>query len=231
MEDLDLEKTNHQLQDMEPEDILKWAAERFSGNIAASSSFQTQSLPLLHLISQTCPEVPVFFVDTGFHFPETLEFRDALCHRWGLQIKNLKPREPVTRDHRGMPLYRVDPDLCCFHNKVNPMNRALEGLTALISGIRGDQTEHRRGMRVLEHDRNGLLRIHPIIGWTKKELWAYIDRHQLPEHPLFSKGYLSIGCQPCTRTVFAGDDERAGRWAGSGKTECGLHLNIVSKKE
>lgn len=228
---VDLEQINGELSKAEPSEILTWAASRFAGKLAVTSSFQTQSVPLLHLISQTVPQLPVLFIDTGYHFPETLRFRDRLCEELGLNVVQVRPQKQVPRDAKGQPLYRADPDLCCFYHKVAPLERALKSFDALISGVRGDQTEHRGGMQTVTRDNTGKLRIHPILRWTKRELWAYVDRFQLPEHPLFSEGYLSIGCQPCTRPVFAGEDERAGRWAGQNKTECGLHTNISQGKE
>jgi len=125
----------------------------------------------------------------------------------------------------GEGLYRCDPDLCCYINKVEPMRRSMSELWAWVAGIRRDQTAYRKGLNVLERQPTGLLKIHSLINWTKRELWEYISEHNLPAHPLFSKGYRSIGCAPCTRPVFAGEDERAGRWASTGKTECGLHVD------
>jgi phosphoadenosine phosphosulfate reductase len=209
------------------EDILKWAWETFDHKVATSSSFQTQSVPLLHIISRVCPEMPVIFIDTGFHFPETLTFRDKLKESYGLNIKVMHPviEQSQLFERYGEGLYRRDPDLCCNINKVEPMRRATSMLQALVSGIRRDQTNHRKILNVFEAQPMGLLRIHPLINWTQDDVWEYIHKHKLLFHPLFSKGYLSIGCAPCTRPVDDREDERAGRWAGKDKTECGLHLD------
>lgn len=231
MPDLDIPDLNDRFERLPPAEILEWAWNTFTPHIAASSSFQTQSLPLLHLISQVCPAMPVIFLDTGFHFPETLQFRDELQARLKLNIvvvrAAVEKSELLARFGEG--LYRRDPDLCCYINKVEPMQRATAGLQAWISGVRHDQTEHRNNLRILEPEANGPLKIHPLLNWTKKEVWAYIDQYQLPVHPLLAWGYVSVGCAPCTRPVHAGENERAGRWAGLDKVECGLHLGLTRR--
>ncbi len=123
----------------------------------------------------------------------------------------------------GDSLYRKDPDLCCYINKVEPMQRAMEGLRAWISGIHRDQSPARANTRILELTSQGVVRVHPMAAWTRRDVWQYIHDHNLPEHPLLAQGYLSIGCAPCTRPIHEGEDERAGRWDGQEKTECGLH--------
>lgn len=231
MPDLDIPDLNDRFERLPPAEILEWAWNTFAPHIAASSSFQTQSLPLLHLISQVCPAMPVIFLDTGFHFPETLQFRDELQARLKLNIvvvrAAVEKSELLARFGEG--LYRRDPDLCCYINKVEPMQRATAGLQAWISGVRHDQTEHRNNLRILEPEANGPLKIHPLLNWTKTEVWAYIDQYQLPVHPLLAWGYVSVGCAPCTRPVHAGENERAGRWAGLDKVECGLHLGLTRR--
>ncbi|MBN1877594.1 MAG: phosphoadenylyl-sulfate reductase [Anaerolineae bacterium] len=220
------------------EEILTWAWEMFGDGadiplIATSSSFQTQSIPLLHLISQVCPQMPVIFIDTGFHFPETLTYRDELQARLKLNIVVIHPAitQGELLQRYGEALYRRDPDLCCYLNKVEPMQRALVGRRAWISGVRRDQTENRRTMDVLMQQPSGLLKIHPMLNWTQHDIETYRQQHDLPAHPLYEKGYLSIGCLPCTRPVFLSLDPRAGRWAESEKRECGLHLDWNKEKE
>lgn len=226
--DLDIPCLNERFEHYSPAEILEWVWATFGPTVAASSSFQTQSVPLLHLISQVCPAMPIIFLDTGFHFPETVAYRDELQAKFKLNIVAARPaiekNELMAR--YGESLYRRDPDLCCYLNKVEPMQRAISGLQGWISGVRRDQTPHRHNFHILEPQPTGLLKIQPMLNWTKKEVWAYIDQHELPVHPLFSKGYLSVGCAPCTRPIFAGEEERAGRWTGTSKTECGLHLNL-----
>jgi len=226
MDDSQIRQFNDTFETTATEDILQWAWETFQPDIAATSSFQTQSIPLLHLISQVCPALPIIFLDTGFHFPETLAFRDELQQRYQLNIQLVYPTvdQGQLLQQYGEGLYRRDPDLCCYMNKVEPMQRATSKLKALISGVRRDQTANRAGLPVIQRRPTGPLRIHPMLHWTKQAVWQYIDDHNLPSHPLFKQGYLSIGCAPCTRPIFGADDERAGRWQGKDKTECGLHL-------
>lgn len=231
--DPDIPLLNDRLDQMSAGEILSWVWKAFGPQVVASSSFQTQSVPLLHIISQVCPEMPVIFIDTGFHFLETLAFRDELQARYGLNIVVVHPTigkgELLLKYGEG--LYRHDPDLCCYINKVEPMRRALSGARAWVSGVRREQTAHRKELRVIEPQSSGLLKIHPMIHWTKERLWEYINRYRLPSHPLYSAGYLSIGCAPCTRPVSAGEDERAGRWAGTEKNECGLHTDWTNRTE
>jgi phosphoadenosine phosphosulfate reductase len=229
----DLVDLNKQFESASAAEILAWAWQTFQPYIAVSSSFQTQSVPLLHLISQVCPEMLVIFLDTGFHFPETLAFRDELQARFQLNLVIVRPtiekKQLVARYGEG--LYRRDPDLCCYIHKVEPMERVLTGLYAWVSGLRRDQNGLRQNLPILEPEPTGLLKIHPLLNWSRSQLWAYIDQYQLPLHPLFEKGYPSIGCAPCTRPILSGEDDRAGRWAGQTKTECGLHFNLPKNKE
>lgn len=214
-------------------EIIIWAAQTFGPDIAMSSSFQTQSLPLLHIVSQVTPHLPVIFLDTGYHFPETLAFRDQLVQAWQLNVRTVRPAlspDELARQY-GQELYRCDPDMCCYVNKVEPMQRAMAALRGWISGIRRDQSPTRAGTRILECTPQGLLRVHPMATWTERDIWRHINRHALPAHPLLAQGYTSIGCAPCTRPVRQGQDARAGRWAGQNKTECGLHTLLRGQKK
>ena len=233
MVELELDKHNAQLEHATTEEILRWTWETFHPKVATTSSFQTQSLPLLHIISRVCPDMPVLFIDTGFHFPETLTFRDELQTRYGLNVVVIRPAIEKSQllAKYGEGLYRRDPDLCCYINKVEPMRRALRGLDAWIAGVRRDQTAHRKDLAPLERQSDGVLKIHPMLNWTKSDIWAYIAKHELPPHPLYAKGYRSIGCAPCTIPVILGEDERAGRWADRDKNECGLHLDTMKHRE
>lgn len=228
--DDELSQLNAELEGADAAQILTWAWGAFGPQVVASSSFQTQSLPLLHMIARTVPEMPVFFLDTGFHFPETLAYRDRLVRSLGVNVCNLTP----TLGHDGFRqkyglLYRTDPDRCCYLNKVEPLRQALLGLGAWVTGIRRDQTATRAAALPIERDTGGVLRVAPMLGWTAADVEAYIAKHQLPVHPLLSQGYLSVGCAPCTRAVRAGEGERAGRWAGTTKRECGLHNRPQAK--
>lgn len=223
---------NTRFEGADPATIIEWAAGHFMPRFAATSSFQTQSVALLHLISVTRPDIPVIFLDTGYHFAETLAYRDDLAARFGLTIRTIGAaisRADVIRQH-GDALYRRDPDLCCYIHKVEPMQRALHDLDAWLTGIRRDQTANRAAAQPVEMLPDGRIKVNPLVAWTRKDLWAYIHRHDLPSHPLFSQGYLSVGCAPCTAPVAEGGDERSGRWAGNGKTECGLHTEALVKR-
>jgi phosphoadenosine phosphosulfate reductase len=225
MADIDIEYLNRTFESASPQEILTWAWKTFAPLIAATSSFQSQSLPLLHMIGQYAPDMPVLFLDTGFHFPETLAFRDQLILELGIRVQNLSASETDDDSRRRYEdLHRTDPDLCCYINKVEPLQRAKAGLRAWVTGIRRDQTEARRNTPIISVDRDGKYKICPMATWTDRDVWRYINEHDLPVHPLLQQGYMSIGCAPCTRPVSAGEDYRAGRWAGQNKTECGLHV-------
>jgi phosphoadenosine phosphosulfate reductase len=226
-ENLDIPLLNARFEGAAAEEILAWAWETFGSTALVSSSFQTQSVPLLHLVSRVCPEMPVIFIDTGFHFPETLTFRDRLQATYHLNVMVLRPTMTQSElfQQYGEGLYRRDPDLCCYINKVSPMQWAVSRAKAWISGVRRDQTANRQAMKVLEPQASGLLQIHPLLNWTKDDVRAYHQAHDLIVHPLYHLGYVSVGCAPCTRPVFFGENERAGRWADSEKNECGLHLD------
>jgi len=169
----------------------------------------------------------VFFLDTGFHFPETLAYRDQLMQQMGVNVQTLLP--DVGHDgfrRKYGDLYLSDPDRCCYINKVEPLQRAMSNLTAWISGIRRDQTDSRRNTPIISVSKRGQYKICPMVNYTEGDVWRYINRHDLPVHPLFNLGYMSIGCSPCTQPMDEGGDSRSGRWAGQSKTECGLHVDI-----
>jgi phosphoadenosine phosphosulfate reductase len=213
--------------------IIAWAAAHFGDEVVVSSSFQTQSLPLLHIVSQVAPELPVLFVDTGQHFADTLAYRDQLAALLGLNVRVVRAalsRQEVNARY-GDDLYRRDPDLCCYLNKIEPMERALHGARAWISGVRRDQTTNRRSFQVVEEGERGIIRVHPLLNWTRHDVETYIARYELPHHPLHELGYTSVSCWPCTAPIHNGDDERAGRWQGTDKTECGLHTRLRKQME
>lgn len=196
----------------------------------ATSSFQTHSIPLLHIISRIDPTIPVLFINTGFHFPETLVFRDQIKERLGLNlidVRSLVARN-LQKDSAGQFYFTSDPDYCCFINKTQPVEPFLAEYDVWINGIRADQNANRRNMQTEQAAPFGAVRFHPMLDWNAKMIFEYIRDHQLPRHPLENQGYLSIGCEPCTRKVDLNND-RSGRWFGLNKTECGLHTDLVSK--
>ncbi|MBN1449499.1 MAG: phosphoadenylyl-sulfate reductase [Anaerolineales bacterium] len=216
-----------------PQEILGWAIDEFWPQIAMSSSFQTQSMPLLHMATKIRRDLLIFFLDTGYHFWDTLIFREHIASEWKLNVLDLYRDTRwdvfVCQHTRTLPV--EDPDLCCFLHKVQPMQKALQDMKAWISGIRRDQTPERAKARILELQEDGLLKVNPLLNWTKADVDAYIKQHELPAHPLLEKGYRSIGCMPCTIAVGQNDNERAGRWVGRGKTECGLHTKMFGQKD
>lgn len=223
----ELAEINQKFAQAEPQTILHWAWERFGGSLGATSSFQSQSVPLLHMIATTTPDMPVYFIDTGFHFPETLDFRDQLIEQFGLWVHNLHGDDRNKAYRQYLPdLHNLDPDMCCALHKVGPLKSAKKGFAAWISGIRRDQTENRRNTPVIGIDKTGQYKIAPLANWSSQDVWRYMNQYDLPMHPLAKEGYMSIGCAPCTAPIGAGDDERAGRWAGKGKVECGLHTTL-----
>jgi phosphoadenosine phosphosulfate reductase len=229
----EIEAYSREFESKQPQEIIQWAVENFWPEIALSSSFQTQSMPLLHMATRLKRGFPVFFLDTGYHFWETLIFRERIASEWQLNVIDLyrDTRWDVFVRQRVRTLPLEDPDLCCFLHKVQPMQKALRDLKAWITGIRRDQTPVRARAQILEVQEDGLLKINPLLNWTKADVLRYIEAQHLPVHPLLEKGYRSVGCAPCTNVTGAEDDDRAGRWAGRGKIECGLHTEMFSHKD
>ena len=229
----EIEQLAREFETKTPQEIIKWAVDSFWPQIALSSSFQTQSMPLLHMASRIRRDLLVFFLDTGYHFWDTLIFREQIASEWHLNVLDLyhdSRWDDFTKQHaRTLPI--EDPNLCCFLNKVQPMQKALKDMKAWISGIRRDQTSVRAHAKILELQDDGLLKINPLLNWTKADVKKYSEENDLPSHPLLEKGYRSIGCAPCTIAVGVNDDERAGRWSGRGKIECGLHTEMFKHRE
>ncbi|MCX6565599.1 MAG: phosphoadenylyl-sulfate reductase [Candidatus Aminicenantes bacterium] len=232
----EIQKLNEQFAAAEPEEILGWAVRSFPYQTAMTSSFQASGIVLIHMLRKITLDFPIFFIDTGYHFPETLEFKTRLIREWKLNVLTIVPEMGKSEQLRlhGPHLFERDPDLCCLINKVDPLltlQREL-GLKGWISALRRDQAETRRNLRPVMKDEYGNLRIHPLLTWTRERVWAYIEKHRLPTNPLYDQGYASIGCFPtcCTAKSEPGSDERSGRWAGKGKVECELHSRLKSEK-
>ena len=229
--EFDLDALNARLDQASTEAVLDWAMGAFAGDIAISSSFQTQSVPLLHMVARTVPELPVLFLDTGYHFPQTIAFRDRLVEQWNLNLVVVEAAADcdMALPADDSPLYLTDPSRCCELYRVEPMRRAMRDYTAWISGIRRDQSAARRDARVVECTAQGFYRVHPMLGWDHGAVQDYLKTHALPEHPLTAQGYTSIGCAPCTCPPVSPDDMRSGRWSNHNKTECGLHTVLREK--
>lgn len=196
-----------------------------------SSSFQSHSLVLLHIISRIDKSIPVYFINTGYHFPETIRFRDSVTEQFGLTTLDLRSEVPksMQRDHEGKLFFASDPDHCCYLNKTQPMDAILRTYDVWINGVRADQSAVRAAMKVEQPAPHGTIRFHPMLDWNARMIWQYQKEFQLPKHPLEEKGYVSIGCEPCTRRLDASMQEREARWYGLKKVECGLHTDLVSK--
>lgn len=222
--------TSPDLETASPSAILEWAFDAFGDRIALSTAFGPSGVALMHLSSRIRPGVKVFFVDTGFHFDETLQMLDRVRARMPVDIEVLEPEltvEQQTRRHGE--LYVINPDRCCAMRKVEPTRRMLAGLDAWVTGLRRDQGPSRADTPVVDIrdvDGRDVVKINPLARWTRKDVWRHIFAHELPYNPLHDQGYPSVGCAPCTVAVGAGADERAGRWAGRAKTECGLHTAL-----
>jgi phosphoadenosine phosphosulfate reductase len=215
---------NEEFEDRHALDIIQWAVDEYSPDIAVTSSFGADSAVMLHLAATVSPDIRVISLNTGFLFEETLAFRAELEKRLNLNIQEYKPAlsaEEFVETHSEM--WKSDPNSCCAFNKQEPMARAKKGLAAWITGVRREQSFTRRQTPYVSADADGLIKICPIADWSAREVHRYLLEHELPYHPLREKGYLSIGCTHCTKQVKPGEDPRSGRWAGFDKTECGLH--------
>ena len=203
------------------------ADELFPGRVALVSSFGAEAAVLLHLVAAADRSLPVIFLDTGKLFPETLAYRAMLAERLGLtDVRSITPdpERLAAKDKHGA-LWMTNPDLCCHFRKTEPLQRALTGFDAWFTGRKRFQNSVRSALPVFESD-GGRIKVNPLAGWSSADLEAYAARHDLPAHPLVAKGYLSIGCVPCTTKVEEGEDARAGRWRGLGKDECGIHTDL-----
>ena len=204
--------------------VLKWAGDTFGDDFAITSSMADGLLA--HLASEAVPGIRVIFLDTGYHFAETLGTRDWITSVLPVTLVNVRPEQSVAEQDAtyGEKLYETDPDLCCSLRKVRPLAEQLAGYVAWGSGIRRDESASRADTRIVDwDDKRGMLKINPLAAWTQDVVDRYVEQYQVPVNPLVELGYVSIGCAPCTRAVAPGEDVRAGRWAGRGKTECGIH--------
>lgn len=203
---------------------LQWAAENFGDKLALLSSMGDEGL--VHFASESVPNLDVVFLDTGYHFAETLGTRDAYATSRPINLINVLPLQTVSEQNAeyGEKLHDRDPGLCCQLRKVEPMNRALSGYDAWITGMRRVDAPTRANIGLIEYDdKRDMVKINPLAAWSDEDLADYIDQNGVLLNPLREAGYQSIGCEPCTRPTAPGEDPRAGRWAGTNKTECGLH--------
>lgn len=195
-----------------------------------TSSFQSHSLVLLHMLSRIDLDLPVVFINTGYHFPETIDFRDQVMSEFGMthliDLKSSMPKS-MQMDAGGRLLFASDPDHCCYINKTEPLDSILRTHDVWINGVRADQSATRSKMTETQAAPHNSTRLHPMLDWNSKQIFEYQKEHKLPKHPLDTKGYMSIGCEPCTRRIDPDMLEREARWYGLNKTECGLHTDLI----
>jgi phosphoadenosine phosphosulfate reductase len=219
------EQAGRDLEDASAQDVLRWAVDTFGDGFAIASSMGDGLLA--HLAASVAPGVDILFLDTGYHFAETIGTRDAVASSYDVNVRTILPLLTVNQQdtQHGPELWNRDPTACCAMRKVEPLARALEPYVAWGSGVRRDEAVTRRETGVVEWDaKRGKVKVNPIARWTQADVDAYVEQHGVLVNPLAYDGYPSIGCAPCTHRVAPGEDPRSGRWSGQAKTECGLHV-------
>lgn len=222
-----LEELEERFETAYPQDILAWAVEQYGNRLAVVTSFQPTGIVALHMLREVAPELPVMTLDTELLFPETYTLMEQLEDHFGISIHRVKPEQTVAQQAQtyGDALWSHDADRCCDMRKVRPLENALRGHDAWITGLRRDQSTSRANTPIISWDkRHNMIKLSPFATWDESMIWTYIHAHELPYNELHDRGYPSIGCYPCTRAVINGEDARAGRWASLNKTECGIHL-------
>jgi phosphoadenosine phosphosulfate reductase len=223
---------NRFLEISQPKEILKWCHENLQNEIAMTTSLQISGMVILDLLNKAGIEIPVYFIDTGFHFQETYDFKLKVESHYNISINTISPEDSKDKfEHLyGKCLHDRDPDFCCLKNKIEPQNAIMNGsgYTHWLSAIRKDQSQSRANFKVLMLDENEFIRVHPLLNWKWDDVWDYINKNNVPYHPLYSFGYSSIGCAPesCTSQGNFEQGERSGRWKNTTKTECGLHQKL-----
>lgn len=222
----ELARASQELETATPQEILRWAVDRYFPKLTMATAFGPEGCVILHMLADINRGVHVFNLDTGYQFAETLELRERIKQRYGIEVEFRRAETTVAEyeARHGGPLYQTNPDQCCADRKIKVLKAAAVGWKAWMSGIRRDQSPDRAGAPIVGWDKKfGLVKVSPLANWTKGQVWRFITDHDVPYNPLHDQGYPSIGCWPCTRAVMFGEDERAGRWSGLAKTECGLH--------
>ena len=226
-DDAELTAAARTLEDADAGAILRWAGTRFAPRLGFANSLDVEGCVLIDLAVEQKIQLDVFTLDTGVLFPETYDLWRRLEARYGITVRAVRPVLTIEEQHaaHGDALWTRDPDACCRMRKVEPLAAAAKELDAWITGIRRDQTADRASAAVVERDRRfGIVKINPLVRWTSKDVWRHALERDVPYNPLHDRGYPSIGCAPCTSPVAPGEDPRSGRWRGTGKTECGLHV-------
>jgi phosphoadenosine phosphosulfate reductase len=220
-------------------EVLRWAWERFGERAGIGTSFQGAGLVMMHLARTAGLRFPVFTLDTGLLFPETVELKRRLEDFFGFAIEPVMPDLTVEQQEeaQGPELWKSNPDLCCTMRKVLPLRGKLSDLDCWITGLRRQQSASRSDIGIVEvyvfdeDTRRDIVKLNPMANWSREEVWKYIREHHIPYNPLHDRGYRSIGCAPCTRPTDVGEDERAGRWIGFNKVECGIHTFMSRKAD
>lgn len=210
-------------------DLLVWAAQTFGTGLSVGTSFGTSGIVLMDLVLKMNPDVDIFYIDTGYFFPETLELMQRLEHHFQRGFRRVSTQMTIAEQKKrfGPRLYENDPDLCCHVRKVLPMSYALTDSTAWATAVRRDQAPSRRNTPLAQwNEQHNVVKLAPLAHWSEADIWAHIEEHNLPYNELHDRNYPSIGCWPCTRSVQPGEDLRAGRWSGREKIECGIHWDI-----
>ena len=222
----ELKRLSEELETASPQEILRWAVERFAPRFTMATAFGPEGMVLIHMLADIAPDTPIFNLDTGYQFQETLELREEIKRRYGIAVEMKRPELTVEQYEalNGGPVYKANPDKCCGDRKLAVLTKAVAGMHAWASAIRRDQSPDRAKAPIVGWDKKfSLVKVSPLANWTKSQVWTLITDQNIPYNPLHDQGYTSIGCWPCTRAVLFGEDERAGRWSGLAKTECGLH--------
>jgi phosphoadenosine phosphosulfate reductase len=233
MSEDEIAMANRDLADATPQTILRWAVERYHPRLLMATAFGVEGCCIIHMLAEIEPTVRLINLETGYQFAETLELRETIKFRYGIGVEYIYPETTVAEYetlHDG-PLYDKTPNQCCNDRKILPLKKALVGYDAWMSAIRSDQTADRGASKIVQWDAKfGLMKISPLLNWTKKDVWAFVYKNEVPYNKLHDQSYPSIGCWPCTRPVGEGEDERAGRWSGTAKKECGLHVLETPKE-
>jgi phosphoadenosine phosphosulfate reductase len=222
----ELAAESEKLESATPQEILRWTVDRFAPKFTMATAFGPEGMTILHMLAEIAPDTPVFNLETGYQFQETLDLREKVIQRYGITVEYKYPDTTVQQYEtlHGGPLYKTNPNQCCFDRKLRVLHESAKGFHAWASAIRRDQSPDRAKAPIVGWDKKfQLVKVSPLANWTKKEVWDLILKHDIPYNPLHDQGFPSVGCQPCTRAVGIGEDERAGRWSGFQKTECGLH--------
>src|SRR5262245_6636834 len=225
--DEEIAAASRHLQNESPQVILRWAVETFHPKLMMATAFGAEGCCIMHMLAEIEPSVRVINLETGYQFTETLALRERIKERYGIEVEYIYPEQTVAEyeaEHGG-PLYGIRPDQCCFDRKILPLKKAMVCYVAEIRAMPGDPADQRKTAAIVQKDAKfWLIKVNPLLRGNKKDVWNFIYKNEVPYNPLHDQSYASIGCWPCTEPVGDGEDERAGRWAGTKKKECGLHV-------